>query len=544
LGNAIVVQGGTFANDVVLRAFELYVGKEVTRAPYPGLMGAIGVALLAKDRMAEKVSASRPKSSFIGFDALDDFDYTQTTNLICNFCANHCNRTLITFANGSTWVTGGRCPKGDVVGDLHDADVREKVKAAGKRMEAKPNLFNERERMLFHAWPHKQVLPKKSTTIGMPRVLAIWDTAPFWRTFFEALGFRVLFSHPSTRKMYESGLSAVTSDTICFPAKLVHGHVRDLADRKVDRIFMPIITTVKPEATAPTAESMCAVVKGYPMVMRSSDNPHERYGIPFDTPLFHWYTDEDRNDQLAKYMEEAFSIAPKHTKLALAEADKNQLSFRRQLLERGASVIEQAEAANEFAVVLASRPYQNDALVNHDLPRIFAEQGVAVIPVDAVPGFTDVDLTKSLLSIGNNYHARMLSGAVLAAENPHLEYAQIVSFGCGHDAYLSDEIVRLMHDISKSTPLILKVDESSIEGPLRIRVRSFIETVATKRRLGQKAEPQALADPYPVKFEKTDAATRTVLIPNTSHAFSRMMAAVFSKQGINAEPLPIGREEA
>ncbi len=544
LGDAIVVQGGTFANDAVLRAFELYVGKEVTRAPYPGLMGAIGVALLAKDRTAEKVSAPQPKSSFIGFDALDDFDYTQTTNLICNFCANHCNRTLITFANGSTWVTGGRCPKGDVVGDLHDADVREKVRAAGKRMEAKPNLFNERERLLFHAWPHKQVLPKNSTTIGLPRVLAMWDTAPFWRTFFESLGFKVLFSHPSTREMYENGLSAVTSDTICFPAKLVHGHVRDLAKRKVDRVFMPIITTVKPEATAPTAESMCAVVKGYPMVMRSSDNPHERFGITFDTPLFHWYTDKDRDKQLSKYMQDTFGIAPEHTALAIAEADKGQLSFRKELLERGASVIEQAEAEGEFAVVLASRPYHNDALVNHDLPRIFAEQGVAVIPVDAVPGFTDVDLSKSLLSIGNNYHARMLSGAVLAAENPHLEYAQIVSFGCGHDAYLSDEIVRLMHDISNSTPLILKVDESSIEGPLRIRVRSFIETVATKRRLGQKVEPKKLTDPYPVKFEKKDAETKTVLIPNTSHAFSRMMAAVFSKQGIKAEPLPVGREEA
>ncbi len=553
LGAAIVVQGGTFANDAVLRAFELHVGREVTRAPYPGLMGAIGVALLTKERMGEKPGPSKGDgaaaakagcSSFIGFDALDDFDYTQESNLICPFCANHCNRTLITFANGTTWVTGGRCPKGDVVGDFHDTEVREKLREAAHRIDSKPNLFNERERLLFRSWPHKQVLPKNSITIGLPRVLAIWDTAPFWRTFFEALGFRVMFSHPSTRETYENGLSAVTSDTICFPAKLVHGHVRDLAARKADRIFMPIITTVKPEATAATAESMCAVVKGYPMVMRSSDNPHERFGIPFDTPLFHWYTDQDRNKQLSDFMDKSFGISREHTLAAIAEADTSQLSFRTQLLERGAEVIAQTEAEGSFAVVLASRPYQNDALVNHDLPRIFAEQGITAIPVDAVPGFTEVDLSKSLISIGNNYHARMLSGAILAAENPVLEYAQIVSFGCGHDAYLSDEIVRLMHEISDSTPLILKVDESSIEGPLRIRVRSFLETIATKRRMNRISDTRALNDPYPVKFEKADAAERTVLIPNTSHAFSRMMAAVFAKQGIKAEALPIGREEA
>lgn len=590
LGPRIVVQGGTFANDAVLRAFELYVGKEVTRAPYPGLMGAIGVALLTKEHMEQKAAESegpagdaspcssngslcetvrrtvsvaaqpargeaspagpstptpqRRTTSFIGLDALDSFSYTQETNLICPFCTNSCNRTLVAFAHGGSWVTGNRCPKGEVVGSLKDAEVRERVKAASKQLDEVPDLFAVRKELLFRNWEHERLAPARNTTIGLPRVLAIWDTAPFWRTFFSSLGFDVEFSSPSTREMYEEGLSSVTSDTICFPAKLVHGHVRDLAKRGVDRIFMPIITTVEPEGTAETAESMCAVVKGYPMVMRASDNPAERLDVPFDTPLFHWYSNTDRDKQLPRYMREEYGIDEKTALAAIRQADAAQRRFREELQKEGAAVIAQAEREGSFAVVLASRPYQNDDLVNHDLPRLFAEQGVAVLSVDSVPGIFDVKLDRCLLDIGNNYHARMLSGAIIAAEHPNLEYAQVVSFGCGHDAYLSDEIIRLMREVSDSAPLILKVDESSIEGPLRIRVRSFVETLAIRRRLGRVSAARPLADPYPVKFTKRDAAVRTVLVPNTSHAFSRMMAAAFSKQGIKAEPLPIGREEA
>ncbi len=556
LGEHIVVQGGTFANDAVLRAFERYVGREVKRAPYPGLMGAIGVALLTKERMEERAveaeavgvaagnAPTRPRSTFIGLDALDSFSYTQDTNLVCTFCTNLCNRTRVCFSDGSSYITGNRCPKGEVVGDAHDAQVIEAIKAASHTLDDTPNLFHTRRRLLFRQWPHARVCPKRGVTIGLPRTLAIWDNAPFWRTLFESLGFSVRFSHQSTREMYEEGLSAVTSDTICFPAKLVHGHVRDLVKHGVDRIFMPIITTVPPEATAPTAEWMCAVVKGYPMVMRASDNPAERFGVPLDAPLFHWYSNADRDKQLARWLHDEFGIAEDHARAAIAEADGAQDSFRRLLQEEGASVLERVRAEGCFAVVLASRPYQNDPLVNHDLPRLFVEQGVPVLTVDALPGIFDVDLSDSLIDISNNYHARMLSGALLAARDPNLEYAQIVSFGCGHDAYLTDEIIRLMRETSGGTPLVLKVDESTIEGPLRIRVRSFVETLRIRRRLDRMAEPRALRDPYAVKFDRTAAESRTILVPNTSHAFARMMAAAFVKQGFSAVALEIGRDEA
>ena len=219
-------------------------------------------------------------------------------------------------------------------------------------------------------------------------------------------------------------------------------------------------------------------------------------------------------------------------------------SFHQELLAEGERILKQVTEENRYAVIPASRPYQNDPLVNHNLPEMFTSLGIPVLTADAVPGVNDVDLTNSRLDVVNNYHARMLGSAVIAAENPHLEYVQIVSFGCGHDAYLSDEIIRLMKQGSGKIPLVLKLDESEIQGPLRIRVRSFIETVRMQREKHEEAPVHALTDPYPVKYEKKDRKERIVLIPNTSHAFCRVMSAAMERQGLRAEPLPIGRDEA
>lgn len=289
-------------------------------------------------------------------------------------------------------------------------------------------------------------------------------------------------SDSSTRAMYENGLSAVTSDTVCFPAKLVHGHLRNLKEKGVDRIFMPSITTVKSENLAETSESMCAVVKGYPLVIRNSDNPERRWGIPFDAPLFHWHLPEDRDRQLTQYMQETFGISPQLTRKAIAAGDAAQREFSDRLKAEGQKIIDDVQKRGTYAVVLASRPYQNDTLVNHDLPELFTEHHIPVLTIDSLPDINRVDLRNSRLDIVNNYHARMLSGAVLAAGCDYLEYAQVVSFGCGHDAYLSDEIIRMMNEISGKHPLVLKLDESDATGPLRIRVRSFLETAAQRRK--------------------------------------------------------------
>lgn len=540
LGDRIVVQGGTFENDAVLRALEEYIGKEVTRAPYPGLMGAIGAALTAKEQY-EKAPVER---TFIDLDDLDDFTWQQEADIPCPFCNNHCKRTILRFSNGQSWITNNRCERGEILGDPKDQNVRELLKEKNQQSGKVPNLFQVREKLLFRKYRHPKLMPDRGLTIGIPRVLSFWETAPFWTTFWESLGFHVQFSDFSTRKMYEQGLSAVTSDTVCFPAKLVHGHIRNLAEKGVDRIFMPVITTVPSENTEETSQSMCAVVKGYPLVIRNSDNPAQHLGVPYDAPMFHWYTEEDKKKQLVRYMSDTWQIPRRYTEKAVTAGERAQREFHTELQKEGGSVLRQVEKEKKFAVVLASRPYQNDSLVNHELPEMFAGFGIPVLTADSLPEENKTDLSRSRLDIVNNYHARMLSSAILAAENENLEYVQLVSFGCGHDAYLSDEIVRMMKEISGKTPLILKVDESDVQGPLRIRVRSFLETVAMKRERGNTAEVKELQDPYPVKFTKQDRARKTVLVPNTSHAFSRVMAAAFCGQGIQAVPLEVGGEEA
>ena len=280
---------------------------------------------------------------------------------------------------------------------------------------------------------------------------------PFWSTFFSTLGFKVRVSGRSTKAMYERGLAHVTSDTVCFPAKLVHGHIRNLVDAGVDRIFMPIITTVPTENTASTSEWMCAVVKGYPYVMRNSDNPEERFGVPFDTPLFHWYDEGDRNRQLKAWCKENFDIDADLVAKATEQADRAQETFENQLQLRGRQVLENVREDGGYAVVIASRPYHNDPLVNHGLPKIFSERGIPVLTPDAVPGVCNVDLSNSRIDIVNNYHARMLSCAVIVASTPELELVQMGSFGCGHDAYLTDEIARMMGEMGSKVPMMIKL---------------------------------------------------------------------------------------
>ena len=563
LGDRIVVQGGTFRNDAVLRAFEQYLGKEVTRAPHPGLMGAIGIAMLA----AESVQADGKGSSFIGLDAVERFEHAEFTGVTCRRCNNHCQRAIVAFGDGSLYATGNRCPRGAAIswdelvrevpaasahrpqGEGADGTDAATAATAPQRTPAAANLFDDREKLLFQEWPYMPLCDDRGITIGIPRVLEFWDVMPFWSTLFRSLGFDVRLSRKSSKKMFERGLAHVTSDTICFPAKLVHGHVRDLVDAGVDRIFMPIITTVPTENTASTSEWMCAVVKGYPYVMRNSDNPQERFGVPFDTPLFHWYDNGDRDRQLVEYLGDTFGIEAGLARRAIEQADTSQHAFIKQMQLRGEQVLDEAKRAGTYAVVIASRPYHNDPLVNHGLPKLFAERGIPVLTPDAVPGVCDVDLSRSRIDIVNNYHARMLSCAVIASSTPELELVQMGSFGCGHDAYLTDEIARMMGEMGSKVPMMIKLDESDVAGPMGIRVRSFIESV-DRRRAEERAEGSTvhvvhpLDDPYQVKYTKRDRREKIVLVPNTSHAFCRLMTAALRNQGVRAEALDLGREEA
>ncbi|MCD8120412.1 MAG: acyl-CoA dehydratase activase [Lachnospiraceae bacterium] len=548
LGDRIVVQGGTFRNMAVRRAIEEYLGREVSLAPYPGEMGAVGVAILTKRKMEEMRGVSqedselctngqsrketelqmqnsgenslddtgetkrvrempseeggsqelryigldavrRPKSRFIGLGAVRNFTYTTETGVICPHCANHCARTIMRFGTGGVYVTGNRCERGAVVekltentGKTVDVSGRKNENLKEKRTAEVPDLFLEREKLLFADWPCDPACDSNGKTVGIPRTLEFWDSAPFWSTFFRALGYEVKFSHRSSRKMYEAGLTFVASDTICFPAKLVHGHILDLAKQGVDRIFMPYVMHMPPEGVDKQSPYVCSVVQGYPMVVRNSQTPEERYGVKFDTPVFHWFSEKNRKKQILKYAQEELGVFEGQAEAAFLEGEKAITEFRTTLRRRAEEIMEDVRETGSYAVVLAGRPYHTDAFISHDISKKFTRRGIPVLTVDSLPGLNEVNPKNTRIEITNNFHTRMLSGAVLAAETPELEYVQLVSFGCGHDAVLSDEIVRDMNAAGNKPPLILKIDESDASGALDIRIQSFLETVAIRRK--------------------------------------------------------------
>ncbi len=539
LGDSIVVQGGTFKNDAVLRAMEQYTDKPIIRSPYPGEMGAIGIALLTRKRVAELETAGQYHSKFIGLEHIDSFSYKKTANSVCRFCTNNCNRTIITFSNGESFVTGNRCERGEVVGDSSDEAVKEKARKAYRAREAVPDLFKEREHALFADYPLGTPDPKRGITIGIPRVLEFWNSMPFWRTFFLSLGFDVVLSVESTRRLYESGIASVPSDTVCFPAKLAHGHLLDLIKRKVDFIFMPIMGRMPSENQNVTADFTCAVLKGYPMILRFSDEPEEKFDTPFLTPYFPWFDERAKRLQIAEFVKDQFGIDKKRALKAVDLADAAMAAFTRRLETRGTEVLAYLDEHDTFGVVVGARPYHSDRLVSHDLSTYFTRMGIPVLTIDSLPQIHETEFDKVRMDAVVNFHVRMVSGAMFTARHSRLEFAQIVSFGCGHDAVITDEIIDVMTKISGKRPLVIKMDESDVTGPLNVRVKSFVETVVARRHSGAGAKPTPLPEPFPVRFDKARDSKKIILIPNASRAFCKLASAVITKQGFRAVPLPL-----
>ncbi len=547
LGDNIVVQGGTFKNRAVLRAIEEYLDCEVKLAPYPGEMGAVGAALAVKREIEEKGYANGASSAFIGFDAVENFSYDTQTGAICSGCANRCSRTILTFSTGAHWVSGNRCERGAIIIDDND-DI--KVKKSTSSNSASKNgipldLFAEREKMLFKEYPYELVSTKKNEVVGLPRILEFWDSMPFWTTFFKALGYETKISHRSSRKLYEQGLEFVASDTICFPAKLVHGHIMDLSKMGVDRIFFPYVMHMPPEGVDKNSPYVCSVLQGYPMVVRNSQNPENNYGVKFDTPIFHWFTEKNRKEQILEYATNTLKVTKKEAEAAFEYGEKALFDFRNKLKEMGQAIIDEVHRTNKYAVVLAGRPYHTDPFICHDINKKFTEKGIPVLTVDSLPGLSEQQLKNTTIEITNNFHTRMLEAASVVAKDPCLEYVQIVSFGCGHDAILSDEIIRILNESGKKSPLVLKVDESDASGSLGIRIQSFVETNEIKRKNEQMLMEmkEGICDipaPSPYKFYKKDKKKRTLLIPNISKEVSVLLGALLENENFIAKTVPIG----
>lgn len=556
LGTKVIVQGGTFKNDAVLRAFEQYFGKEVIRPEFPGEMGAIGIAMLTKAYVEkQRKEHGSFESSFIGLDSLESFSWTNTTGNICHFCANNCNRTVVSFTDGATYITGNRCEKGEILGDAKDPGIRGRLKEVAHKLDSIPDLMKIHRELLMKDWPIRQVSQHYNLTIGIPRVLEFWTSMPFWRTLFRSLGMTVKVSKKSSYEQFEKGLHNIPSDTACFPAKLSHGHIQDLIEQGVDRIFMPMMANTPVENKKTRASYTCPLIQGYPEVIDKSDDPSGRHSIPFDHPIFFWWDLKHKEKQVIEWLVSKLDIAPGHARAAYLQAEKAFDEARLSMETEGAKVLSNLDhqrGGKNFGVVLAGRPYHNDELVNHNLSTHFTRLGIPVLTLESLGDIHNQDIRGSRMDAYNAYHTRMIAAAFHVAKNPGLELVQIVSFGCGHDAILSDEMIRILREKSGKEMLILKLDEGENAGPLGIRVKSFVETIRSRRENESEAvldNPdqvpayKPIGDPFSVKFMKSDRK-KTILIPNLSRSFSRVIARVIELEGFNTRTMELADERA
>ena len=544
LGDKIVVQGGTFRNDAVLRAFEQYTEREVVRAPFPGEMGAFGIALLTKKHIEEEVQGSAPPvSSFIGLDNLEGFSYTKEPGVICPFCSNNCSRTVINFSHGGSYITGNRCEKGEILGEIRNPEIRERLKITQNKQVSVPDMFRLHNRLIYKEEKVPLLTRKRGITIGIPVTLEFWNSLPFWKALFTSLGFDVVLSGRSSYDIFEKGLKYVPSDTVCFPAKLLHGHVEELALKKVDRIFSPLMVRIPRENPSAYGNHTCVLLQGYPMIVEKSNEIFERYGIHFDHPIFHWYNEKLKAKQTADWLCSTFGIDRKTALRAVDKGNRALADFRSRMETEGENILRNLEGTDKFAVVLAGRPYHSDMLVNHGLSNYFTSQGIPVMSLDSLPSIRSEGVDEIRMETTITFHTRMIAAAIKAANHPNLEIVQIVSFGCGHDAVISDEMVREIKNRSDKELLILKLDEGESSGPLNIRIKSFVETVSSRRKQNTSSKKEIQKE-RKVMYLKKHRKEKVILAPNLSPAFTTLLSSIISKSGVRMEPLPLAGDRA
>lgn len=513
LGDNIVVQGGVSKNGGVIRALEKEINKEVYRPPHPELMGAIGVALLTM-----KLNENRAP---VDIDSLF-IDYTQSHNDICSSCSNRCSRTATKFSNGNSFIMGNKCYKGGENSGRENSYREE-------------DLLNRYIDTTFFS--HSNL--KNRETIGIPRVLEFYESYPFWRSFFESLGYNVLLSPESSVKLLNRGLNYVPSDTVCLPGKVSHGHIEWLKKKRVDKIFWPMMIC-KPKKNR-TAENgcYCPVVQGYPLAVKENHN-----NITIKNPIFHWYSNKLKDKQIINYFVKEFKADKKRVKEAINSGEKALLKVENSLKAQGAKLIDRLKNSKDFAVVIAGRPYQYDRYINHRLSEYITQMGIPVLTIDNIP-----DLNKENIKTSRNdnhvlYHTKLIEAAYYVAKNPNLELIQLISFSCGHDAILSDEIKRINREITGREHLQLKLDEVDSGGSIKLRIKSFIETVKIQRDKADIKRLINITEPYPVKFLKKDKKRRAIIVPHLSPTFSYAFTEVFRSKGFDFISLPVADSKA
>jgi predicted CoA-substrate-specific enzyme activase len=520
LGRHIVVQGGTFKNDAVLRAFERLTGRETVRPEIAGIMGAFGAALIARER-----GAANERSTLLGAEALELLAFESKMER-CKLCGNQCLMTVNSFGDGRRHVTGNRCERG----------------AGGeKSCEDTPNLFDYKYKRLFgyKSLPEEEAVRGK---VGIPRVLNMYENYPFWHTFFTALKFRVELSPKSTRRLYEQGLESVPSDTVCFPAKLTHGHVTSLAKRDVRFIFYPCLPYERNEHPGANNHYNCPVVASYPEVLHNNLDVLKEREVPFLYP----YLPYDNTERLARRLYEElqeYGVTRREVEAAVQAAREEEARAQADIRRKGEETLQMLKATGQRGIVLAGRPYHLDPEIHHGIPDLVAGMGLAVLTEDSVSHLEKVERPLTFVDQWM-YHTRLYAAASLVAREPNLELVQLNSFGCGIDAITGDQVKEILEQSGRMHTL-LKIDEGSNLGAVRIRIRSLLAAMEERRALERRrasasgtAAAVAAAAPGTGKrtrklFTEEMRRNHTILVPQMSPIHFELLEEAFQASGYN-----------
>ncbi len=501
LGDKIVVQGGTMKNDSIVRALEILTGKEVLRSDTPELMGAVGCALYArKFESAAKIE-----------EILSAAEY-ETSQLNCKGCENQCLVTRYTFAGGSRYYSGNRCEK--------------VFNSKGKEHSKGENAYAKKLHLLFG---ENEIIGHRGT-VGIPRVLNMFEEYPFWKTIFRECGFGVRLSSPSDYVKYEKHVKMVMSDNICFPAKLVHSHIADLVDKGVDRIFMPSVYYEKNNGRADSYN--CPIVSSYNQVVEGTVPEN----IPLDMPSFNFKNGSLFRKKCILYLE-GLGVPRRAAADAYRKACRAQEEFEEQSKAINTRIL--ANSKGGLSILLAGRPYHADSLIQHQLSDCIASFGVNVLTEDIVRQ-EDVNLKDAHFLAQWSFPNRILSAIKWASEQGEdIQSMELTSFGCGPDAFMIDETRDLMQRHGKTLTL-LKVDDVCNVGSLKLRIRSFLDSIRLKNEKG--AEVRKSAFVTTPRFEKKDSG-RTILVPHFTPFISPLLPAVAETIGYNVVSLPVSDEK-
>ena len=519
LGKHIVVQGGTFYNDAVLRSFEKIAGCEAIRPDIAGIMGAFGAALIARERYQDN-----PSTTMLSIEDINNLEYG-TTMTKCNGCTNHCRLTINKFSGGRKFISGNRCERG--IG---------KEKSTNKL----PNLFEYKLKRYFDYKPLEEDKAIRGI-IGIPRVLNMYENYPFWFTFFTNLGYKVVLSPLSTRKIYEKGIESIPSESECYPAKLSHGHVQWLIDKGIKKIFYPSIPYERNEFKDANNHFNCPIVTSYPENIKNNIDAIVKGEVDFIHPFLAFTNEQTITDGLIEEFKDKNGITEKDIKESVHLAWEELGRCRNDIRRKGEEVIKMLDETGNRGIVLAGRPYHLDPEVNHGIPELINSYNMAVLTEDSISHLHEVERPLNVMDQWM-YHSRLYAAANFVKTKDNLDLIQLNSFGCGLDAVTTDQVSDILTGSDKIYTS-LKIDEVNNLGAARIRIRSLIAAIRVREKNKTKRSLVSTSVSNPV-FTKEMKKDYTILCPQMSPIHFELVQTVFNHFGYNIVILPNDNKQA